>query len=45
MEENKDKLYENAKTAIDIFGKEKDKKKLKELESKKRIHEIEDEER
>lgn len=38
MEENKekDKLYENSKKAIDIFGKEEDKKKLKEVEDEER---------
>lgn len=30
----KNKLYENVKKAIEIFGKEEDKKKLEEIEKK-----------
>lgn len=36
-EKNKiDKIYENTKKAIEIFGKEEDKKKLKETEEEER---------
>lgn len=35
-EKNKDKLYDNSKKAIIIFGKEEDKKKLKEVEDEER---------
>lgn len=35
-EEEKDKIYINSKKAIEIFGKEEDKKILKEIEDEER---------
>ena len=35
-DKEKDKLYENSKKSINIFGKEEDKKKLKQIEDEER---------